>query len=104
MPEPVCPLCGDTQMRRTRVLYGRFVCRRCWAAFNTRRQIAWLIDASLVGLLASALAKLAHFPAGPALPFPTEADWPWYAIVSALFALKDGFGGRSVGKAVRRYS
>jgi uncharacterized RDD family membrane protein YckC len=87
-------------MRRTKALYGRIVCRRCWAAFHRRRQVAWAIDALLLVLIAIALAELAHVPAEPDHVFPTRSDWPWYAILSALLAMKDGFGGRSVGKAL----
>jgi uncharacterized RDD family membrane protein YckC len=100
MAEPACPLCGDTQTRRTKALYGRAVCRRCWAAFHRRRQIAWVIDALLIVPAAIGLAELGHFPAGPRHVLPTGTDWPWYAILSTLFALKDGFGGRSIGKAI----
>ena len=99
MEEPACPLCGDTQMRRTKALYGRIVCRRCWAGFHRRRQIAWIIDAILLGLLGFILAELARVPL-PEDSFPSRDDWPWYAILSGLLGLKDVFGGRSLGKAI----
>jgi uncharacterized RDD family membrane protein YckC len=83
-------------MARARVLYGRDVCRRCWSGFTNLRQLAWVIDAVLVGFLAELLAAAVTGPADA----PMVPRWSYYVILAGLFAAKDGFGGHSLGKAI----
>ena len=46
MTEQVCPLCQIAKhMRRTKLLYGTPVCKRCYYKFANRRQLAYIVDA-----------------------------------------------------------
>ena len=46
MVEQVCPLCQTAKhMRRTKLLYGTLVCKRCYYRFANMRQLANIVDA-----------------------------------------------------------
>jgi uncharacterized RDD family membrane protein YckC len=87
-------------MNRPRTLYGHPVCRRCWSGFINRRQLAWILDAFLIGYL------VVPFLAGVlfALVDP-DPDGPlrgpiYLAVLLGAVAMKDGFLGHSLGKAI----
>jgi len=87
-------------MNRPRTLYGHAVCRRCWGGFINRRQLAWILDAFLIGYLVVpffsgvVVGLLDPDPAGPA------AGWIYLALLVGAISLKDGFLGHSLGKAI----
>jgi uncharacterized RDD family membrane protein YckC len=93
-----CPICDQPEIIANWVpLYGVRVCWMCSQAFLSRRQIAFLIDSSLLFGLA-----LAVFSVAPSLTQDVVAVrricWMSYLGCCLLFALKDGVFGVSPGK------
>jgi len=81
-------------MHKTKTLYGRGVCKKCYYAFANRRQLAFLIDSVLWYVLFLLLLVI--------IPGPTSeenADGLWFMSLF-IFCLKDGFAGYSPGKAL----
>lgn len=126
-----CELCSKTlEGKRPRLLYGYPVCARCIERFANRRQMAFLVDFLLSGIVAfpaaSALAFLLRllgfhslheqirWSAGFGLIAPLSAAsfvgpafWvlkPVHPVYSAIavfvFLCKDSWQGRSLGKAL----
>jgi len=47
-PDGPCPLCGSARhMRKAKLLYGHWVCRKCHNEFATLRHVAYVIDSWL---------------------------------------------------------
>lgn len=90
----VCPLCRRAE-KLTRKLYAHDVCRECWASFANRRQLAFVVD----WLLISVASFILGFAVGHRM-----SDQALQGLAFLLFAplllLKDGFRGRSPGKAL----
>ncbi|MFB3851398.1 MAG: RDD family protein [Acidobacteriota bacterium] len=83
-----CPLCGrDKHMK---LLYGHLVCRKCYYAFASRRQLAFAVDIILwvfcLGII-SFLEGLSE-----------ETIRVLVYLLFPIFCLKDGFSGFSPGK------
>lgn len=103
MPVSPCPLCGKSdKMHKANPLYGTPVCKRCYYAFTSRRQFAYIFDILLWWLaimmlnivLISVIEVLAidEFAAGLVL---LTLGWIVYPLI---FTMKDGFQGHSPGK------
>ncbi len=99
-----CPLCGDVKrMRKPLPLYGHKVCSKCVYSFTNRRQFAYVID--VLPLLAINFGMQA---VGRALVASSPDQATTFAlvtlivstIVTLLFYMKDGFGGKSIGKMI----
>lgn len=95
-------------MKRPRLLYGYQVCQKCYYKFTNRRQLAFFIDIvvfnMIVLVLAVALGALII-----ALDVETAEDNAVSTLLielvfglglPLLFLAKDGFNGKSPGKAI----
>lgn len=96
MEAAACPICRDSaRMKRPKTLYGHQVCRRCWARFMNRRQIAWIVDTIGIGFVVGLFLGLL---------FPGNADDSSSGVLNLIFVtyfvFKDGFAGQSLGKAM----
>lgn len=91
----ICPLCDKSAPRReAELLYDHKVCRRCSASFTNRRAGAWIADRALfIGVASLCLAVLTPVDA-------TAAQAAFMVIGWAAFPFRDGFRGRSPGKAL----
>ncbi|MFQ5654082.1 MAG: RDD family protein [Planctomycetota bacterium] len=91
-------------MKKPKLLYDRPVCRKCVYALANRRQGAWLIDALVIYFITFLCAVLFGLVMGMAGRTPDEVELSltvlFYCITIPLFLLKDGFRGRSPGKAL----
>lgn len=109
MSESTCPLCrSEKHMRKARDLYGHRVCRKCYYALANRRQLAYVVDYvvfHLVSMVVFAGIGVVVATAGN----PAALDGTAFAMFSILmswlllpllFFCKDGFRGRSPGKAL----
>lgn len=119
----VCPICGrDKHMKRTKMVYGHEVCRKCWSGFANRRQAAFVVDyltimvvdtvlMALVGFVAafvtttSGLAQLqteSEIVVREVSPMDLVFTLLSYGIVLSLYLFRDMMAGagRSVGKAL----
>ena len=110
-----CPICGRTLIdKKQKLLYGVPVCKKCLHSFANRRQFAWIIDYVLYYLLATAFFALIGFitalsmpsvrasiassgtlPPGVELTLTLMSFVFWFGFLG-----KDGFSGRSPGKAI----
>lgn len=113
MSDP-CPLCSRRAIDPKKELYGSSVCRKCYYAFANRRQIAYVIDAVVwqvalflpLGFIAGYMIASSSTPQTNTAQANATADtiemvmnllpYPLFLI----FAMKDGFKGRSLGKAI----
>ncbi len=89
-------------MRRTKVLYGTPVCKRCYYRFASRRQLAYIIDAFLwwpvsFVLITGLNAVLETLSWDTVLQDIVLIGFSWVAF-PMLFFCKDGFRGHSPGK------
>ncbi len=89
-------------MRRTKVLYGTPVCKRCYYRFANKRQLAYIIDSILwwpvsVALVWGLVEVLATLPLDPVLHEIVYIGFTWVAF-PLLFYCKDCFRGHSPGK------
>ena len=106
-----CPICNRVLLnpQRCKPLNDFIVCAKCRNGFANRRQAAYLIDALLFQLVAVYLPiylyRLLPTPVAPqpAPAGPTGPDvlgvlltWVW----PFIFVFKDGFRGKSPGKAL----
>lgn len=112
MPEDPCPICNSRPIHRKRVLYGVPVCKKCFYGFANRRQIAYLIDAVAwqiaiifpIGFIAGIM--IATTPPGPAGQPNSAMQQLEFALnflpypLFLIFAMKDGFTGKSLGKSI----
>ena len=96
VPTP-CPLCGRDQWMGTKakLLYGQPVCSKCYYAFASRRQAAFLVDSIIYWIVLA----LAFGLAGVDDP-DTVRGTAW--LLLPIFGLKDGWRGASPGKALLR--
>ncbi len=82
-------------------MYGHFVCKKCFYAFANRRQLGYLVDALLVGVVNFfanyALADYLGRTGSTTLAVQFVV-LPMNLLLMCLFILKDGFGGQSPGK------
>jgi uncharacterized RDD family membrane protein YckC len=98
-----CPLCGDAKrMKRTRLLYGRHVCRRCALKFANRRQLAFVIDLTALYAVQFVAFLVAVVLTSDHLGQTSDASDAVDTFITfgflGLFLLKDGFSGFSLGK------
>ena len=105
MVEQVCPLCQTAKhMRRTKLLYGTLVCKRCYYRFANMRQLAYIVDA----IIWLPITYFLEF--GLALVFesarldPMISDFVYlglgWVVFPMIFFCKDSFRGHSPGKWV----
>ena len=94
MTEQVCPLCQIAKhMRRTKLLYGTPVCKRCYYKFANRRQLAYIVDAiiwwPITWIVGYGIASLD----------PAINDFVYFALSWVVFPMiffcKDSFNGHS---------
>jgi len=83
-------------MDKARMLYEILICKRCFFSLANRRQLAFVIDFSLLCLLFLSFVTLV----GGART--TDEANTWFCAFLLVFFLKDGFGGYSPGKALLR--
>lgn len=101
-----CPLCGDGKhMAKAKPLYEKMVCKKCYYKFTNRRQIAYLIDAVLWRVISYAIGTAFGAILIGITPGITQQQLFLSGIVLGyvlflVFACKDGFGGKSLGKLV----
>ncbi len=91
----VCPLC-ENKIKKPRVVYGHTICKKCWAGYINRRQIAYVID--------SFILLVAAFSAGLALGLMYGPDIAWGAffvtlVLDGIWLGRDAINGRSPGKS-----
>jgi uncharacterized RDD family membrane protein YckC len=92
----VCPVCDEYGLRRQQQeLYGHPVCRACARSFFHRRAAAWLVDRS--AFFGAGLYALFQ---GDLLGVPAAGMAALFLISWVGFALRDGYRGRSPGKAL----
>lgn len=95
-----CPLCRARPTSAKRI-YGHPVCKKCYYAFANRRQLGYIVD-GLCYLPIVAVIYFADQVLGRSGINAAEAYGIDAAIglaFACLFVSKDGFGGRSPGKA-----
>jgi uncharacterized RDD family membrane protein YckC len=91
----VCPVCGASAPRRLAVeLYGHRVCRACQGAFANRRAAAWLLDRALFYAVAYGVYR------GLSGRDLAAAQAAFVLLGWLAFAFRDGWRGRSPGKAL----
>jgi hypothetical protein len=89
-----CPLC-DREIKKPKVVYGHAICKKCWAGYINRRQVAYVID-TLVIVAAMLLTGYVS-----RLLFGTEIIWLQFCagvLLNAYWLGRDGLNGRSPGK------
>ena len=99
-----CAMCGRPAGKRARQVYGALSCRKCWARFASRRQVAWMLDVLIIDIVAVSLG-LAMLSAvgsgGSGGRLPTSVWWAVIAAGTLYLLFKDAmFAGRSPGKAL----
>ena len=100
-----CPLCGkqDQMGKRARLLYDTPVCKKCHAEFASRRQCAFIVDLVILWILRGYVFAMAGATAAMA-GIGDFAAATVYLLISAglltIFCMKDGFSGKSPGKAL----
>ncbi|NLE60303.1 MAG: RDD family protein [Planctomycetes bacterium] len=102
-----CPICLKPRRRPPdhKRLYNELVCKRCRNGFANRRQAAWIVDYVVIYFLLGAglLLVLEFLRANAAFSsddvFSDAVDQVvGFAVLPFVFAMKDGFNGRSPGK------
>ena len=94
-------------MRKGKDLYGKLVCKKCLYKFANRRQFAYAIDGGLFQLFSSFIGGAVLIAMVSALDWsPSQVELnvvSFFAIgipFGLVFALKDGFAGKSLGKVL----
>jgi len=106
MDKQLCPLCQKQRPhRKFKPLYGTPVCRKCYYAFTNRRQIAYFIDLVLWRIVMTFIFFGVGVVVGVVAPnFDMSALEIWLTLLGwvmvFVFVWKDGFAGRSPGKAI----
>jgi uncharacterized RDD family membrane protein YckC/uncharacterized Zn finger protein (UPF0148 family) len=107
-----CPICEAALAGKTYQLYGHIVCRSCYVSHAYRRQFAFMVDyffiaiCGWVGLFIVGIFIGAFFPprgagvADTGLLLAEALTWLSLPLLALLIALKDGFSGYSIGKAI----
>ena len=107
-----CPLCGRTGsvMHKGKPLYGEKVCKKCYYGFANRRQLAYVIDAIVVGIASTAVLIPILMGIGFIIELQGMGGTTTGAVIlgfagivmgilgQLLFAFRDGFSGYSLGK------
>jgi uncharacterized RDD family membrane protein YckC len=96
----VCQLCHQRPSWK-KLLYGHRVCKKCYYKFANRRQLAYLVDALLFGLIAFPLGWLIGVQLQGMVNSKLMFDLilaPISLLFSSLFIMKDGFNGQSPGR------
>jgi len=103
-----CPLCQIRPVKEKLKLYDTRVCKKCYYGFANRRQFAYIIDMIILQILSTGLG----FVAGIVLASVMGQMTPQQGRVSTVFffalgtltgviyGIKDGFGGKSIGKLI----
>jgi len=101
-----CPLCGGTKNmgKKARDVYGKWICRKCWASLANRRALAYLLDLGAYRLLCFSGGAAVGATLGAARAVPKDEiealSWLLSVVLLILFILKDGVRGRSLGKLI----
>ena len=101
----ICPLCQTAKhMRRTKLLYGTPVCKRCYYRFASRRQLAYIVDAMIwwptTFVLGFGLALVFESASlDPGISAFLSFGFGW-VVFPMSFICKDSFSGHSPGKWV----
>lgn len=104
-----CPICLKQRRRPPdhNRLYNVLVCKKCRNGFANRRQAAWIVDYVVTYFLLGTglLFGLEFLLANAGLPsdhvfFEVVGAIVGYVVLPFVFAMKDGFNGRSPGKLV----
>jgi len=94
-----CLLCHDRPVVASKKIYQNPVCKKCYYRFVNRRQLAYVVDAVLLLIVAFGIL----LPLGDLFaPLPQGSqmlvDFSFGLVFGTLFSLKDGFNGQSPGK------
>ena len=100
-----CPLCrNDRKARAFKTLYATSVCGTCYHDFANRRQLAFVLDWFLwysvsygLGVAGTVMLVVAHAPDAMVTTFLVVGA---YVAAPLAFFCKDGFKGRSPGRAL----
>jgi uncharacterized RDD family membrane protein YckC len=103
-----CPLCNVRPVKEKLRLYKTPVCKKCYYGFANRRQFAYLIDLVILQVLSSGVGFLAGtvitVAMGPMNQQQSQmASWFFLGLgtlVGLVYGIKDGFGGKSLGKLI----
>ena len=102
-PERTCSCCQQPKSERFRALYDHPVCRKCYHGLAWRRQFAWFIDLTILGLIYS-IAVTVVVAALAIAAFPPEvlaiAQLACFGVYLIAFLGKDALGGRTPGRAL----
>lgn len=105
MAESLCPLCEKFKhMRRSKLLYGTPVCRKCYYQFANRRQLAyvadWIAFQFVAYYISLGLGFVYVYLSMSQQSIDIAATLMFWIGFPFVFYLKDGFGGHSLGKLV----
>lgn len=91
---PNCPICGSDihNQKKSPLLYGKMVCKKCYNGFGVRRSVAFLVDFAIWTVVVAAIAMLADLH--------SDEITGLSVLVFPIFCLKDGLSGCSLGKAI----
>jgi uncharacterized RDD family membrane protein YckC len=97
----ICPLCEKSKhMKKGKPLYGLLVCRNCYYSFANRRQLAFLFDnlffSCIILMLVWGIQGVSNSSQGDIEGVVNVLGFIFFPV----FCLKDGFSGRSLGKAI----
>lgn len=110
MTDP-CPLCQIREVKPKLRLYETPVCKKCYYGFANRRQFAYLIDYLALLVLSSFIGFLFGFVtdvmSGGQMSEEDGAMLEFASMllgfgISVAYGIKDGFGGKSLGKLICR--
>jgi uncharacterized RDD family membrane protein YckC len=91
-------------MDKARPLYGTSVCSGCYNGFANRRQFAYFLDWIGWSIVSAALSVFAAVAIDAMVSDPTVSGLLMlgigWVVFPMIFFCKDGFGGRSPGKAI----
>ena len=83
-----CPLCNG-EITRSKILYGKPVCKKCVNSFVGKRQFAWFLDSAVIYFLWLGIA--ASTSLSDAYPLVTQiVGW---IFIFTFFSLKDSISG-----------
>ncbi len=104
----LCPICRSRPAEGHTLLYGERVCKSCYMSFANRRQWAFAMDFLAIFGVANIGIYTLLFIIGAVVTQDQPSDtaallglfflMTYFVSVYILFAVKDGFGGYSIGK------
>ncbi len=94
---PMCRLRRASQLPK-HVLYGTSVCRKCLYGLTNRRQLAFVVDCLVLSAACTASVRLMMAWLSPPPQTPDFLMDAFTLLWIPLFAIKDGWDGRSPGK------